>query len=107
MNINVYVVIALTTTCLLTANIAVAKNGFQWNNNMPNFTQIDSNSDDMIDVSEFDQFREQRISERKAEGRRMKNLNKNTMFTMIDSNGDGVISSAEFTQHQQSNRKFW
>ncbi|MGF1763725.1 hypothetical protein [Aliivibrio kagoshimensis] len=107
MNINAYVIIALTTTCLLAANVAVAKNGFQQNNNMPNFAQIDNNSDEMIDVTEFDLFREQRISERKAEGRRMKNMNQNTMFTVIDSNGDGVISSAEFNQHQKNNRKFW
>lgn len=56
-------------------------------------------------LNRVEQFRQQRISERKAQGRLMKNQNQASMVDVIDQNQDGLIDAADFSQHQTNKRR--
>jgi Ca2+-binding EF-hand superfamily protein len=87
------------------ASMAGMSERMQWD--MPEFNQIDLNNDETISPVEFEQFRQQRISEHKAEGRQMKNMNQTNMFDVIDLNQDGLVDAEEFSQHQANRRMTW
>lgn len=73
---------------------------------MPTFSEIDTNQDLLISQEEFNQFRAKRQSERKSEGKMLRNADKNaSMFTRMDTNSDTMIDMDEFTNHRQSMRK--
>ena len=72
---------------------------------MPVYADFDLNADGEIDEVEFYQARGERIAERAAEGREMKNLSSAPSFADIDTNGDDVISAAEFSDHQAEHRQ--
>jgi len=72
----------------------------------PQFEQIDINKDGNVDASEFDQYHQQRISDRVAQKRLMQNRIQESMFNAIDQNVDGVINSEEFRLHQEQRRQY-
>lgn len=73
--------------------------------NMPSYADFDLNNDGRINEDEFIQARAQRISDRAAQGFRMKNAANMPSFADIDHDNDANISKAEFEQHQRSHMK--
>lgn len=69
--------------------------------NMPSYSDYDLNGDGTILEAEFNAAREKRISERKAQGYQMRNLDNMPTFASIDTNNDGEISAGEFLVHRQ------
>lgn len=72
------------------------------NNNMqqPAFSQFDLDKNGIITQEEYNQARNERMNQRKEEGRRLTKANDNGMFTALDKNADGVITNDEFVEHQ-------
>jgi len=95
MNTNLAIIAVIGLSLISGASVAGMNKGMQWNSNMPQFNPIDLNHDETISPTEFEQFRQQRISERKAEGRQMKNMNQTNMFDVIDLNQDGLVDAEE------------
>ena len=104
MNTKITIIAFIGLSLISGASLAAKNNGMQLNSNMPQFSQIDINQDQAINPTEFEQFRQQRISERKAEGRMMKNQNQTNKFDVIDQNNDGLVDPDEFNTHQVNNR---
>lgn len=73
--------------------------------NMPSYADFDLNNDGKINEDEFIQARALRISNRAAQGFRMKNAANMPSFADIDQDNDTNISIAEFEQHQLSHMK--
>ncbi len=74
--------------------------------NMPSYSDFDLNGDGTILEAEFNAAHEKRISERKAQGYQMRNLDNMPTFASIDTNNDGEISIEEFSKHQQRQRQW-
>ena len=53
-----------------------------------------------MEEAEFYEARANRIRERTAEGRELKNLSRAPKFADIDTDGNGSISESEFANHQ-------
>lgn len=96
--------IALMTIAIASGAVAGNMNKGQGRNNEamqpPAFAQFDLDGDGKVTEQEFNQARTERIAQRTEDGRRMKNINENTMFSSIDTNSDGVITNDEYTAHQ-------
>ncbi|MDJ0794373.1 MAG: hypothetical protein QNI98_09035 [Woeseiaceae bacterium] len=67
---------------------------------MPNYAELDANADDIVTSEEFYAFRAKRMSERAAEGRKLKNAKNAPTFEDLDLDGDGNLSAEEFSAHQ-------
>ena len=68
--------------------------------NRPTFDDFDLNGDERISNDEFLSAHAERIAQRVAEGREMKNVGNASTFTDIDADEDGHLSRAEFADHQ-------
>ncbi|MDH5455157.1 MAG: hypothetical protein OEY37_03735 [Gammaproteobacteria bacterium] len=68
----------------------------------PEYADIDANADNAVTAEEFYQFRAKRMSERAAEGRKMKNAKNAPSFEDLDLDGDGNLSADEFAEHRAS-----
>ncbi|PSU45070.1 hypothetical protein C9J12_24205 [Photobacterium frigidiphilum] len=104
-NTKLAIIAVIGISLISGASMAGMNERMQWN--MPEFNQIDLNHDETISPVEFEQFRQKRISERKAEGRQMKNMNQTNMFDVIDLNQDGLVDAEEFSLHQANKRMTW
>ena len=67
---------------------------------MPSYSELDANADDAVTSEEFYAFRAKRMSERAAEGRKLKNAKNAPTFEELDLDGDGNLSAEEFSAHQ-------
>ncbi|MDJ0748699.1 MAG: EF-hand domain-containing protein [Woeseiaceae bacterium] len=67
---------------------------------MPAYAELDANADDVVTAEEFYAFRAKRMSERAAEGRKLKNAQNAPTFEDLDLDGDGNLSAEEFSAHQ-------
>lgn len=67
---------------------------------MPSYAELDANADDVVTSDEFYAFRAKRMSERAAEGRKLKNAKNAPSFEDLDLDGDGKLSAEEFDAHQ-------
>lgn len=88
---------------IIFATTAIAQDsskGMGKGNNMPVFSDIDTNGDGAIEAEEFYQFRSNRMAERAAAGGNMKNAANAPTFEDIDTNGDGGVSPEEFSAHK-------
>ncbi|ANO32939.1 hypothetical protein BCT86_16280 [Vibrio breoganii] len=100
--------LTLSILALLGLSIALGVNaagqarGMKSDSPMPNFTAMDTNSDNKVSADEFNAFRAQRMEQRKSEGRQMKNVSKAATFDTLDTNGDGYINQTE-CQNQPKN----
>ena len=70
------------------------------NHEMPSYAELDANADDLVTSEEFYAFRAKRMSERAAEGRKLKNAKNAPTFEDLDLDGDGNLSAEEFSVHQ-------
>ncbi|MCW8328722.1 EF-hand domain-containing protein [Photobacterium sp. SDRW27] len=104
MNSKITLVAAIGLCLISATSLAAMNKGMPFSSNMPQFNEIDQNQDETISPAEFEQFRQQRISERAAEGRMMKNLNQVNKFDVIDANHDNLIDAEEFSNHQANRR---
>lgn len=77
-----------------------SQKGGKHGQNRPTFEEVDQNSDGWIDEAEFYEKRSQRIAERAAEGRQLKNLANAPAFSDLDTDADGKVSTEEFALHQ-------
>ena len=68
--------------------------------NMPAYAELDANGDGSVNADEFYAFRAKRMSERAAEGRKLKNAKNAPTFEDLDLDGDGKLSAEEFSKHQ-------
>lgn len=71
-----------------------------WAIDQPRFSEFDLNNDGKITQSELDEGRANRMKQRKAEGRMLKNAGETHSFEMIDTDNDGSISKKEFLLHK-------
>jgi hypothetical protein len=71
-----------------------------WAIDQPRFSDFDLNSDGKITQSELDEGRTNRMNQRAAEGRMLKNAGEGHSFADIDANHDGSISEKEFQLHK-------
>lgn len=67
---------------------------------MPSYAELDANADNAVTSEEFYAFRAKRMSERAAEGRKLKNARNAPAFEDLDLDGDGNLSADEFSKHQ-------
>ncbi|WP_440873683.1 EF-hand domain-containing protein [Thalassotalea sp. PLHSN55] len=81
------------------------KQGKMMSNKMPSFSTFDLNSDGKIVEQEFNELRSQKISEKAAQGKQMKNIADAPSFADIDKNSDGEIDKTEFKDHQKAHRQ--
>ncbi len=65
------------------------------------FAVYDKDDNGTISETEFNSVRGERMSQRAAEGRPMRNAGKGPAFSDFDSNGDGQLSQEELTAGQQ------
>jgi hypothetical protein len=72
---------------------------------MPKFIEFDLNGDGVVQETELEQARAERIRQRALQGHQMRNLRYAPRFAEIDTDGDGVISQQEFTTAQQKHRQ--
>lgn len=87
----------LAITCIATVVFA---------QNLPNrgplsFDVYDSNHDNKITQSEFDNIKNQRMTQKYQQGMPMRNAGNSPTFQDVDANGDGVVNQTELTNHQQ------
>ena len=68
--------------------------------NAPSYAELDANADDVVTSEEFYAFRAKRMSERAAEGRKLKNAKNAPTFEDLDLDGDGNLSAEEFSAHR-------
>ncbi len=68
----------------------------------PAFAAIDGDGDGLVTADEFTQFRAQRMADRAAQGRPMRNAANAPAFETLDTDGDGLLTPAEMTAHQQA-----
>ncbi|MDN3714898.1 EF-hand domain-containing protein [Vibrio breoganii] len=100
--------LTLSILALLGLSIALGVNaagqarGMKSDSPMPNFTAMDTNSDNKVSADEFNAFKAQRMQQRASEGRQMKNVSKAATFDTLDTNGDGYIDQTE-CQNQPKN----
>ena len=73
-------------------------------NMMPSFSDFDTNSDNKITQSEFENTQQQRMTAKAESGRMMRNVGNAPLFADIDTNNDSTISKKEFQTHQASRR---
>lgn len=66
----------------------------------PNFAEMDKDGDHRVSEQEFTDFRAERMAQRAAEGRPMRNADKAPSFANIDTNGDKYLSVDEFSTHR-------
>lgn len=71
-----------------------------WAIDQPRFSDFDLNSDGKITQSELEEARTNRMKQRAAEGRQLKNAGEGHSFAEIDANHDGSISEKEFLLHK-------
>lgn len=91
--------LGLTATALHAADTGVPPRG-----PVP-FAVFDSNGDGYIDEQEFNRVHGERMQQRAAEGRQLRNAGNAPAFADIDSNGDGQLSPDEHQAHQQQRRQ--
>lgn len=72
--------------------------------NQPTFAFFDTNGDGKITKTEFEDGRQKRMEQKKAEGKMMRNMNQSLTFEDIDTDSDGSISPNEFMAHQSDER---
>ncbi len=66
----------------------------------PAYSELDANGDNLVTSEEFYAFRAKRMSERAAEGHKLKNAKNAPTFEDLDLDGDGNLSAEEFSTHQ-------
>jgi len=66
----------------------------------PTFSDMDKDNDGKITQTEIDSARADRMAERSAEGKALRNAGNAPTLVSIDSNGDGTIDATEFSSHQ-------
>ena len=66
----------------------------------PTFSDMDKDSDGKITQTELDSARADRMAERSADGKLLKNAGNAPTLATIDTNGDGSIDATEFASHQ-------
>lgn len=74
-------------------------------NQIPGFADFDADRDGYISETELNTGRAQRIGERAAAGRQMRNVANAEPFAAIDTSKDGKIDPAEFAAHQLRERQ--
>ena len=67
----------------------------------PEFSEFDLNNDGKITQSELEDARTNRMKQRAAEGKMLKNAGEGHSFKQIDINKDGSISKKEFILHEK------
>ncbi|WP_353662854.1 EF-hand domain-containing protein [Hydrogenimonas sp. SS33] len=72
---------------------------------MPTFADFDRDGNGKVTQQEFQQTRQERMTQRAKEGRMMKNAQNAPQFGDIDTNGDGFIDQTEFRNHQRSHMR--
>ncbi len=72
---------------------------------MPKFIEFDLNGDGVVQETELEQARAERIKQRAIQGFQMRNLRYAPTFKEIDADGNGVISQEEFSTAQQKHRQ--
>ena len=91
-------------TLLLTCTVILLLSGQAYagckGHQMPSYAELDANGDDAVTSEEFYAFRAKRMSERAAEGRKLKNAKNAPTFEDLDLDGDGNLSAEEFSAHQ-------
>lgn len=65
-------------------------------NQMPVFSEMDIDNDELVSLDEFNAFRADRIAQKTAEGRMLRNISSSPMFENLDSNGDQFIDQSEY-----------
>ena len=66
----------------------------------PTFSDMDKDNDGKITQTELDTARADRMAERSAEGKLLRNAGNAPTLATIDTNGDGSIDATEFASHQ-------
>lgn len=89
---------AAAVLLLFAVNVSAGE-GKGMKGHMPAFSDIDHDGDGKVVEQEFNDFHAQRIAERAAEGRELKNAGK-CSFAGIDTDSDGSITPEEFKAHQ-------
>ena len=97
--------VILLATCagvVMLSQTAFAACGGHGNHQRPAYSDMDANGDNAVSPEEFYEFRARRMTERAAEGRKMKNAKNVPAFEDLDLDGDGSLSADEFKKHQAS-----
>ena len=89
----------LVVTLLVTGALAMGQG-----NNMPSYSDFDSDGNGKITQKEFKYTQQKRQQIQSKSGKLMRNANNATSFSSIDTNDDGIIDKEEFTSHQSNNR---
>ncbi len=98
--------VTLLVTCtvvVLVSSVAYANcggHGKHKGHQMPSYSELDANGDNVVTSEEFYAFRAKRMSERAAEGRKLKNAKNAPTFEDLDLDSDGNLSAEEFSAHQ-------
>lgn len=71
----------------------------------PNFASMDKDGDGRVNEQEFQAFRAERMAQRAAEGRPMRNAASAPNFAEIDADGDSYLSKDEFKAHAKMMRQ--
>ncbi len=102
--LRAFVTLLLTCTVILmwsTQAYADCKgHGKHKGDQRPTYADLDANGDAAVTSDEFYAFRAKRMSERAAEGRKLKNAKDAPTFEDLDLDGDGNLSAEEFSAHQ-------
>jgi hypothetical protein len=69
------------------------------------FSDFDSDSNGFVSEEEFNQLKAQRMSEKAAEGKKMKGAATAPTFSAVDTNDDGKLSPEELTTAQVAHRE--
>ena len=96
---------AVTVLTSLTASpLRAADTGIPARGPVP-FEVFDSNGDGYVDEQEFNRVHSERIQQRAAEGRMLRNAGNAPRFADIDSDGNGRMSREEHQAHRQQRRQ--